>query len=214
MKKIAFSGPSGLGKTTQCKYLESLGLKYLSTSAGDIFHLEDKVYMEKVWGYKGDGHKNVINLSSAQPNFGYFFQYTLLKRRGWQIRNSDNFVIDRCPIDNVAYMLTQVSHNASEVSISQFIKEAQEYYKNLTHVIMIQFSPDIEFIEDNNSRISNRFFQTYMSDVFRSVYTRYFANIIGPKVMTLDHWDLEARKFAVKEFIFPSQKCISYEEND
>ncbi len=210
--KVAFSGPSGLGKTTQCQYLEGLGLKWLSTSAGDIFDCRDKDIMKKQWGYTQSGHRDVINLSSARPEFGSFFQFALLRRRGYQIMNSQGFVIDRSPIDNVVYMLTQIAHNLDQKEIERFIGLAQQYYKQLSHVILIEFSRDIPFIEDNGSRIPNTYYQAYISDVFRAVYVRYFANIPGPRVMTLDHFNLDSRKAAVKEFVFPSQLHIGYEE--
>jgi hypothetical protein len=202
--KIAFSGPSGLGKSTLCKYVEEVhGFKWLSTSAGDIIPLEDKKRLKDDYGYSGSGHRNVINLSSIDPAFGWEFQQTVLRARINQITENDNFVIDRCPIDNVVFMLTQNSHNLEEESIHRFIRAAQEAYKKLHLVIQIRYSNDIMFIEDNNSRVPNRFFQQYVSDVFTGVYARYFANLVGPRVLTLDFWELEARKQSVSTFIGP-----------
>ena len=200
--KIAFSGPSGLGKSTLCKHVtETHGVPWLSTSAGDILTPSDKNYLFEMFGYSGSGHKNVINLSSSNPEFGLQFQSRVLDARIDQIKDNPTFVIDRCPIDNIAYLLTQASHNLSEDVIEGFIKDAQMAYDKLTHVIQIRYSPDIPFIEDNHSRIPNRYFQKYISDVFTGVYSRYFANVPGPQVLTIDFWDLRSRKELVDSFL-------------
>lgn len=206
--KIAFSGPSGLGKSTLCKFVsEEMDVPWISTSAGHILTDEDKAFFKKSFGYSGEGHKNVINMSSVNPEFGGAFQKTILTRRGKQIVDNPRFVIDRSPIDNVAYFISQNSHNISEGVASAFIEEAQSFYSELDYVIQLRYSNDIPFIEDNGSRVPNKYFQIYSSDVFAGVYARYFANLVGkrPRVMTLDFWDLSSRKAVVKEFINPSQ---------
>ncbi len=200
--KIALSGPSGLGKTTLCKFIETeFGIPHLSTSAGDILPQPEKEFMFRAFGYKGTGHKDVINLSAVEPAFGSHFQKVVLTSRISQILRNNSFVIDRTPIDNVVYALSQVSHNESEAFIKAFINQAQEAFERLTHVIQIRYSPDIPSIEDNRSRIPNVFYQRYISDVFSGVYSRYFANLEGPRVITIDFWDLNSRKELVKAFL-------------
>jgi len=198
--KIAFSGPSGLGKSTLCKYVsEEFQIPWLSTSAGDILSKKDKDKLKETYGYSGSGHKNVINLSSVSPSFGLDFQWAVLEARKEQINKNSNLVIDRCPIDNVAYMLAQNSHNGiSENLIESFIRKAQDTFMNLDVVFQIRYSPDIPFIEDNSSRVANRYFQQYMSDVFVGVYARYFSNLVGPQVHVIDFWPLRDRKEFVK----------------
>ena len=200
--KIAFSGPSGLGKTTLCKFVkENMGVPWTSVSAGDLFTAGDKQGLFNDFGYEGAGHKAVINLSAINPEFGAAFQRTLLLRRAELIMNTPEFVIDRSPVDNVVYMLSQNGHNQSEEFIKKFIDEAREAYRELTHVIMIKYSPDIPAIEDNKSRVPNRYFQRTISDMFHSIYAREFANIIGPKLITLDFWDFEQRRAAIYNFL-------------
>jgi len=200
--KIAFSGPSGLGKTTLCKEVQrGLKIPHLSTSAGDILSLKTKADLYTRFGYSGAGHRAVINLSSQDPHFGWAFQKAVLDARIGQIINSETFVIDRCPIDNVVYLLSQVGHNLTEYEIGTFIEQAQKAYVELSHVILIKYSPDIPAIEDNQSRIPNRYFQKYISDIFMGVYVRYFANLIGPEVITLDFWNLDSRIATIKSFL-------------
>lgn len=200
--KIAFTGPSGLGKTTLGSIVaQKLGLQHPSTSAQDVFTQRDKKYLADNFDYHGGGHKEVINLSGENPDFGSEFQRILLSARINQIMNSNNVVFDRCPIDNIVYMLTQVSHNMQEGRIQYLIEEAQKAYKLLTHVIIIRYSSDIPKIEDNHSRIPNRYFQQYISDVFGGVYNRYFSSVVGPRVIEIDFWNLDHRVNTVLDFI-------------
>jgi len=211
--KVVFSGSSGLGKSTLAHIIsERLKVPHPSTSAGDIFTDGDKRYLEENFGYTGKGHRNVINLSSSSPDFGIEFQRLILERRLEQIHSMDRVVLDRCPIDNMVYLLTQVAHNMEEKHIVSFLNKAQEAYMDLTHVIIIRYSPDIPFIEDNQSRIPNRYYQKYISDVFGGVYARYFASIVGPRVIEIDFWDLQQRVATVLDFINPSQTEIPYEQ--
>lgn len=207
--KIALSGPSGLGKTTLCKFIEKeFGVTHLSTSAGDILPQSEKDYMFRAFGYRGTGHKDVINLSAVEPMFGSHFQKAVLNSRVSQIVRNESFVIDRTPIDNVVYALSQVSHNETESFIKSFINQAQAAFEGLTHVIQIRYSPDIPGIEDNKSRVPNIYYQRYISDVFSGVYSRYFANLEGPRVITIDFWDLNSRKELVKAFLAHDTKGL------
>jgi len=209
--KVAFSGPSGLGKSTLCKYIQdAISLEWLSTSAGDIFTGADVALLKDKYGYSQSGHRDVINLSADNPEFGWTFQRLILNRRADQIFTHNDFVIDRSPMDNVAYMLSQISHQASEDDIKGFIQTAQIAYQELTHVIQIRHSPDIPSIEDNGSRIPNTYFQKYISDVFMGVYARYFANQPGPRVITIDFWDLTERKRVVRDFLKNPQMEMDY----
>lgn len=200
--RIAFAGPSGLGKTTLGRIVaKRLKLQHPSTSAWDVLSEVDKRYLYENFGYTQKGHRNVINLSNSVPNFGTEFQRLVLEARIKQIHNSPNTVLDRCPIDNIVYMLSQVSHNMQEGRVQYLIEQAQRAYQMLTHVIIIKYSSDIPFIADNNSRVTNRYFQQYISDVFGGVYNRYFSQLVGPRVIALDFWDLKQRTDTVLSFI-------------
>jgi len=209
--KIAFSGPSGLGKSTLCKFVnQEFNIPWLSTSAGDILPQATKDDLKAAFGYEGTGHRDVINLSSKDPWFGLAFQQAVLRARTNQIVNSSEFVLDRCPIDNVAYLLSQVGHNMAEPAIKEFIQEAQLAYHELSHVIILKYSNDIPFIEDNGSRVPNRYFQQYISDVFMGVYYRYFASIVGPRVIVIDYWNLPERMSTVRAFIQASEPELEF----
>ncbi len=200
--RICFAGPSGLGNSTLAHVIaKRLKLPHPSTSAGDLFTYDDKVFLKENFDYEGKGHKSVINLSSTSPDFGIYFQQLLLNRRSEQIKSYDRVVLDRSPIDNVTYMLTQAAHNMDEKRVLEFITEAQSVYLELDYLILIIYSHDIPLIEDNKSRIPNRYFQIYISDVFMGTFNRYFSHIIGPRVITIDFWDLQERINTVLSFI-------------
>jgi len=201
--KIALSGPSGLGKTTLCKFIQKeFGVEWKSVSAGDLLNEQDKAILYERYGYSGTGHRNVIALSNTYPRFGEDFQQYVLDRRIELILNHSGFVIDRSPLDNVVYMLAQNGHNVSEEYIESFMNKAINAYRYLTHLIMIKYSNDITQIEDNDSRIPNRYYQRMISDLFQATYVRNFASQInGPKVVTIDFWDLDQRKSLLRNFL-------------
>jgi hypothetical protein len=76
---------------------------------------------------------------------------------------------------------------------------------------MLAYSDDIPFIEDNQSRIPNRYFQKYMSDVFQGTFVRYFSNLIGPRVIVIDFWDLVTRKETVTSFLGHTGSQLKFE---
>jgi adenylate kinase family enzyme len=194
-RKICFAGPSGIGKTTLCKYLdEKIEEPWKSTSAGDILNKQEKEVLRKEFGYSAQGHKNVINLSSKEPDFGKVFQNMVLRARNRQLETSEGIILDRSPLDNLVYMLTQASHNMSEDEVFRFITEARWAWEKLDYVFIILHSDDVPGVEDNNSRVPNRYFQKYISDVFRGTYFKYLQDIQGPIVNIIDFWDLKARK--------------------
>jgi predicted kinase len=76
--KIAFSGPSGVGKTTLCKYVEEKhGLKHLSTSASDVLS-PGLIGRLKAMGWNQSGHKDLIIHGHRDPEFAKIFQDSIL----------------------------------------------------------------------------------------------------------------------------------------
>jgi hypothetical protein len=141
----------------------------------------------------------VIRLSNEFPSFGQKFQECLLHARGRIILNTEEFIIDRSPIDNVAYMLTQCSHLAPEDWTADFIVQAQAYAENITHFII--FPSLAKEIEVNGSRVANKYFQRMSTAVFEHTYITYFQDIMMGKTLLLNTWDLEVKKRMVRSFL-------------
>lgn len=200
--KISFSGPGGLGKSTMCKILsETLGIPWISTAPRDILNTEDKRTLLEGYGYDDTSkpQQSIIKLSAMEPSFGTLFQDLVLLRRSEQIINNNRVILDKSPIDNVAYLLAQGGHNISEDFIQGFIRKAQAVYAELTHVIRVQYSNDIP--KGHGHSQPSTFYQKYMSDVFMGVYLRYFANISGPRVIIIDFWDFRERETIIRNFL-------------
>ena len=203
MKKVACSGTSGSGKTTLVlKIAEKYGLTHISGSAGDIKEEGDKLLLSEVMGYPGGGHAGVIKYSALNPEYGIINQKLLLTRRAAMIKNNDNFITDRSLADNMTYFINQCGFHTclTDAACELFFKEALEAWQELTHVIYIKpVQPSA--IEVNHSRVSNKFYQKAIDCQFE-----YWINQLdkasddGPKILTIDWWDMDARLHAVDEF--------------
>lgn len=199
--RIACLGPSGSGKTTIATWVaEEYQIPFIPNSAGLVIPERQKDYLRSTYRWKENGHAEVIRLSNEFPSFGQTFQKNLLEARGRIIQGNDNFIIDRSPIDNVAYMLSQCSHLAPEDWIKSFIQEAQEYAKSITHFLV--FPSFAEDIEVNGSRVANKYFQRMSTAVFEHAYLTYFKQIMHDKTLILDTWDLDEKQRMIRAFLF------------
>lgn len=199
--KLCCTGTSGSGKTTLSKIIAGLtGIEFIPSSVGLIMNEEQKAILRSRFNYDNIGHKNVINLSSSDPLFGKTFQMIALSNRSDLIEKKASFIMDRSPIDNVTYMLTQCSHNMSEMEIESFIRLAQRAYVKLDGVIYIKPCQPGGKIEDNQSRVANKYYQSMVDSVFQMVYDTYFSKL---QVLThiIDFWGLEEREFEALRFI-------------
>ena len=217
--KIAIAGPSGTGKTTIAEnIIDELGLKHITSAQTRVVPKEVSTMWQDVFGYSGDiGHQKLINLQNAQPYFGKSWQWEMLLARGKVIRENNNFIMDRSPIDSLTYMLNQVGHNVDKNYVSKFVDEVRQQLKELTHVIFIPYNnPD--WVEENGSRISQVHFQKLMSSSFEHVIDEYLIkikqNVWGknpakvvestdgmPNLLVLDTWDLLNRLEQVHGFL-------------
>lgn len=193
--RIALMGPSGSGKTTMAKYLSSVThIPYYENSAGLILPPEDKAFLKREYGWTESGHSDVIRLSNIEPEFGMEFQSRLMLVRKRFITNTPSFIIDRSPVDNVAYMLAQVSHLASIPYIKSFIELAVEASKKIDLFIFVH--SEAPQIEDNGSRVANIYFQRMSQAIFEHAFTTYFVPSLDTtlRVLHLRGWDLENKK--------------------
>jgi predicted ATPase len=202
MFNIAFTGPSGSGKTTLANYLaEILGVDMISNSANDILSPTVKAYWHETYGYESKGHKNVISLGHQYPKFGFEFQRALLAARISLVESRSKIdsgigVYDRCFIDNIAYMLLQAGPYLTDQQVRDFVYDAAN---KLTLYDLIIFVPtqNPTDIEDNQSRISNIYYQKAVTKVFElAIDMVKDLDILRAmtEIITVPSWNLGERK--------------------
>jgi len=205
---IAFSGPSGTGKTTLCKHLQSEGYNWQSTSAWDVLNNLEKNVLADKFGYTRSGHKNVIQLSGSNPEFAITFQTMIKNARHRQLARAKGdstifpgIVIDRSPLDNLVYMYTQASMYMGSVAMQEFIDTAIHTINNYLDVVFyIPVTIDQERVEDNKSRITNLHYQKFISGVFDWVILTYGHRITTP-IIPITVRDLESRKREIERHL-------------
>jgi hypothetical protein len=202
--KIALTGTSGSGKTTLANWIsEYFQVPFISGSAGDILTQEDRMAMRDIFGVEeGAGHAGVIKSSMADYSFGMAFQQILLKRRTNLILYNPHFVTDRSPLDNITFMINQCGFHkeVTDRFVEVFIDQAIYAWEKLDGLIYIKPCQP-ERIEDNGSRVTNRFYQSAVDAQFQ-FWLDYLRSVRGmPKVCVIHFWNLDARKELVKEFI-------------
>lgn len=202
--RIAFTGSSGSGKTTMVKFVaDQFNLEHISGSAGDVLSNGDKAYLRQTYGYDGGkGHLGVITESAKNPAYGLANQWLLQRRRAEIIKMNDNFVTDRSPIDNLTYFISQVGyHNGvDDREVEKFISACQDAWTYLTHVIYIK-AVQPGAVENNGSRIANRYYQRAIDAQFQFWLDEVFRRTKGPKVLTIDFWDINQRKELITNFL-------------
>lgn len=200
---IALCGASGSGKTTLAHYLEKTeNFNFTENSAGLIIPKEKQDELQQKYGWKKAGHKEVINLSNSNPEFGWEFQNAILDARTKllekykNVDSFDRYLLDRSPIDNLTYFLLQCSHNQSDERVREFIEKCYQAIKMVDKVIFVRSVLDIE---ENGSRVKNQYYQRMADSVFAHVIDTYFTQTEYVEVVT----DIfEDRCEQVTEFIF------------
>jgi hypothetical protein len=86
--------------------------------------------------------------------------------------------------------------------VEEFMKECLEAWEELTHVIYVKAVQPNE-VEKNGSRVANRYYQKAIDAQFEYWLVNFFVKNaqVGPKILTLDMWDLDTRKEVVTEFL-------------
>jgi hypothetical protein len=130
-------------------------------------------------------------------------QQLLQMRRKEIIDQNDDFVTDRSPVDNMAYMINQVGYHpmVTPEVCEEFLKQCVEAYEGLTHLIYIKPVQPNE-VERNYSRVANKYYQKGVDAQFNLWLHEIRSRATeGPDVLVIDYWDLDDRKAAVTEFL-------------
>lgn len=207
--RIGLTGPSGSGKTTLANFIKDeiyIKEKHNFLSSHDSRKFVSKETIDnwnKEFNYKheeGFGHSKLIRLQNMFPKFGLQWQRAMLESRGQFLDGEKNFITDRTFIDNIVYMLTQVSHSAKPGYINPFVETAIYLLNNHFDVIIWVRVADQPEVEDNSRRIPSIIYQKYIDSVFKFVLTEY-RHKINTRILTLTEWDLDYRKNAIRDFL-------------
>lgn len=155
--KIAFSGPSGIGKTTLARYVsEAYGLPFISSSMSDLVPesknlVQQKLIRETTWE----------RLLMAN-------RHNLYKQHeGW------GFVTDRSFLDSITYFIYKLGQDTREDNESTrgFLIKAVKFLSNdFTHIFLMNLDFGAKWdIENNEKRNTNLMFQWSISHLMMGV---------------------------------------------
>lgn len=180
--RIMFAGPSGIGKTTLAKFVESIGggddpiWPFISGSVSDLLP-----------NTKNELHKDMLSHDKREL---YIQDFQILNLRKKLFANQDSFVSDRSFLDSAAYFVYKQADTIPQCEIDNFLELCKmclcQYCDKL---IILNFTPYMVknwVMEDNNKRIINKYFQAEISSIMLMILENWgvvFSNqIIGDSV--------------------------------
>lgn len=159
--RIMFAGPSGIGKTTLAKFVESIGggdeplWPFISGSVSDLLPQT-----------KDELHKDMLSHDKKEL---YTQDFQILNLRKKLFVNQDSFVSDRSFLDSAAYFLYKQAGTIPQCEMDHFLELCKmclcQYCDKL---IVLNFTPYMVenwIMEDNKKRIMNKYFQAEISSI-------------------------------------------------
>lgn len=164
MKRIMFVGPSGIGKTTLAKFIETkYGIPFISGSMSDLMPDTKEMHHSEFL------HQECGELINKD--------YQLLNLRNKLFKDKETFVTDRSYVDLAAYFIYKQSTNIPECEVDAFLDICKDLtvqqcdlliYLPLSMYYMKEWP-----MEDNKKRIINRYYQVQMSDIMGNLLTQW-----------------------------------------
>lgn len=158
-KRIMFAGPSGIGKTTLAKWIESeYGLQFISGSVSDLLPETQKL-----------SHSEMLSRDS-ETLFQEDFQ--IMNLRNKLFKEKSEFVSDRSYLDVAAYCLYKQADKMPSCELEHFMEIAKMLLTTQCELlIFVDFLPDLLtkwVTEDNNKRIKSNYFQVEIAAVMKA----------------------------------------------
>lgn len=161
--RIMFAGPSGIGKTTLAKYVESLSSvddpnwTFVSGSISDLLNIQLT-------------HKDILSHDKTEL---YLQDFQILNIRKKLYSNHSTFVSDRSFLDSAAYFTYKQSATLPQCEIDHFLELCKmSLCQYCDMLIVLNFTPYMVgnwVIEDNNKRILNKYFQAQISSIMNTI---------------------------------------------
>lgn len=164
MKRIMFVGPSGIGKTTLAKFIETkYGIPFISGSMSDLMPDTKEMHHTEFL------HQECGELINKD--------YQLLNLRNKLFKDKETFVTDRSYVDLAAYFIYKQSTNIPECEVDAFLDICKDLTVQqcdlLIYLPLSMYNMKGWPMEDNKKRIINRYYQAQMSDIMGNLLTQW-----------------------------------------
>lgn len=164
MKRIMFVGPSGIGKTTLAKFIETkYGIPFISGSMSDLMPDTKEMHHAEFL------HQECGKLINKD--------YQLLNLRNKLFKDEETFVTDRSYVDLAAYFIYKQSTNIPECEVDAFLDICKDLTVQqcdlLIYLPLSMYNMKEWSMEDNKKRIINRYYQAQMSDIMGNLLTQW-----------------------------------------
>lgn len=164
MKRIMFVGPSGIGKTTLAKFIETkYGIPFISGSMSDLMPDTKEMHHAEFL------HQECGKLINKD--------YQLLNLRNKLFKDKETFVTDRSYVDLAAYFIYKQSTNIPECEVDAFLDICKDLTVQqcdlLIYLPLSMYNMKGWPMEDNKKRIINRYYQAQMSDIMGNLLTQW-----------------------------------------
>lgn len=164
MKRIMFVGPSGIGKTTLAKFIETkYGIPFISGSMSDLMPDTKEMHQAEFL------HQECGELINKD--------YQLLNLRNKLFKDKETFVTDRSYVDLAAYFIYKQSTNIPECEVDAFLDICKDLTVQqcdlLIYLPLSMYNMKGWPMEDNKKRIINRYYQAQMSDIMGNLLTQW-----------------------------------------
>lgn len=179
-KRLMITGASGVGKTTLARHIsEAYDIPFITSSAKAVW---------PSFGFKN--HLQAHEESIKNKHVGVQYQWAILKQRLDTLKGH-NYITDRSPIDNMAYIMMQLGFGLTECETLDFISECSKGMMLCDGLIFIRWNGEIE-LENDHNRIVNPFFQAYTDAIIEWIINDLVVFRVCP-ILELTQWDFTYR---------------------